>query len=98
MPDEAIPQSDPSLQTEAVAQGEVIHIPETEEHVPGFGEIQTVAGGGITEEDAVPEMPPGSGMGDVQGGGLDASDRAQPTTAADTTGDRATGLTGLRGG
>ena len=80
------------------AQDEVIHIPKTEEHIPGFGEVQTVAGGGITEEDAVPEMPPGSDMADDAGGGLDASDMAQPTTAADTTGDRATGLTGLRGG
>ena len=82
-------------------QDEVIHIPKTEEHIPGFGEIQTVAGGGITEEDAVPKMPPGSGMAeesDSQGGGLDASDMAQPTTTADATGDRATGLMGLRGG
>ena len=92
MPDEASPQS------EAVAPDEVIHIPEDEAHIPGFGEIQTVAGGGITEGDAVPEMPPGSDMADYRGGGLDATDTAQPTSAADTTGDRATGLTGLRGG
>jgi hypothetical protein len=32
------------------------------------------------------------------GGGLTADDLAQPTTTADTTGDRATGLTGLQGG
>ena len=48
-------------------------------------------------------MPPGSDMADIikndyQGGGLTADDLAQPTSTADTTGDRATGLTGLRGG
>jgi hypothetical protein len=29
---------------------------------------------------------------------LDAGDMAQPTTTQDTTGDRATDLTGMRGG
>jgi hypothetical protein len=86
------------IQSGVIAPDEVIHIPEDEEHVPGFGETQTVAGGGITEGDAVPEMPPGSDMNGYRGGGLDATDIAQPTTTADTTGDRATGLTGLRGG
>ncbi len=71
-------------------------------HIPGLGETETLPGGGITEGDAVPEMPPGSDM-DINrntdsGGGLDATDMAQPTSTADTTGDRATGLTGLRGG
>jgi hypothetical protein len=87
-----------AIQSEVIAPDEVIHIPADEEHVPGFGEIQTVAGGGITEGDAVPEMPPGSDINDYRGGGLDATDTAQPTTTADSTGDRATGLTGLRGG
>ena len=32
------------------------------------------------------------------GGDLDATDLGQPSSAADTTGDRATGLTGMRGG
>ena len=43
-------------------------------------------------------MPPGSDMNDVgrPGGGLTADDTAQPTSTADTTGDRATGLTALR--
>jgi len=75
-------------------------------HVPGFGEAEVLPGGGITARDAVPEMPPGSDAEDLgrdtmdtsQGGDLDATDRGQPTSAADTTGDRATGLTGLRGG
>ena len=35
---------------------------------------------------------------DSAGGGLTADDTAQPTTTNDTTGDRATGLTGMRGG
>lgn len=85
---------------------EVIHVPQEdqdEERVPGLGETAILPGGGITEGDAVPEMPPGSDMADelqddYHGGGLDASDIAQPTSTADTTGDRATGLTGLRGG
>ncbi len=84
----------------------MIHIPTQEEtgedRVSGFGETATLPGGGITDGDAVPDMPPGSDMADVagnyRGGGLDATDTAQPTTTADTTGDRATGLTGLRGG
>ena len=101
---------DASSPSETVAPDEVIHIPETEEHIPGFGEIQTVAGGGITAGDAVPEMPPGSGAEDIgrgtmdnaasseAGGDLDATDMGQPSSSADTTGDRATGLTGMRGG
>ncbi len=79
-------------------------------HIPGLGETEILPGGGITEGDAVPEMPPGSGAEDIgrrtldnaaaseMGGDLDATDMAQPTPTADTTGDRATGLTGLRGG
>lgn len=84
---------------------EVIHIPDedtqtetTPDRVPGMGETEILPGGGITEGDAVPEMPPGSDMADYRGGGLTADDLAQPTSTADTTGDRATGLTGLRGG
>ncbi len=92
MPDEIISIPDEDTQTETDA-----------DRVPGMGETETLPGGGITESNAVPEMPPGSGMADAlqnnfQGGGLDASDTAQPTSTADTTGDRATGLTGLRGG
>ncbi len=85
-------------------EDEVIHVPQEEqgeeetERVPGLGETAILPGGGITEGDAVPEMPPGSDIADYRGGGLDASDTAQPTSTADTTGDRATGLTGLRGG
>ncbi|MGI4788233.1 MAG: hypothetical protein ACRYFS_05225 [Janthinobacterium lividum] len=72
-------------------EDEVIHIPDFDNTpIPGLGEQETLPGGGITEGDAVPEMPPG--------GGLDATDLAAPSTTADTTGDRATGLTGLRGG
>ena len=83
-------------------------------HIPGLGEQEILPGGGITEGNAVPEMPPGSDMedyrgtagdnmadgynGEAPGGGLDAGDMAEPTSTADTTGDRATGLTGLRGG
>ena len=49
-------------------------------------------------EEGVPEVPP-DGEGETEtGGGLDATDTAQPTSTADTTGDRATGLTGMRGG
>ncbi len=88
---------------------EVIHIPEKEgqepqtettpERVPGLGETETLPGGGRTVGDSVPDMPPGSDMADYRGGGgLDAADTAQPPSTADTTGDRATGLTGLRGG
>ncbi len=88
-------------------EDEVIHLPQTPddqiqdeqtERAPGMGETEILPGGGITEGDAVPEMPPGSDMADYRGGGLTADDLAQPTTTADTTGDRATGLTGLRGG
>ena len=73
------------------------------ERAPGLGEQETLPGGAITEGDAVPEMPPGSDMAEgynseEPGGGLDAGDMAEPTTMADTTGDRATGLTGMRGG
>ncbi len=77
----------------------------TPSEMPGFGEIELVAGGGITEEDAVPTMPPpypddtNAGQVDTQapGGGLTADDLAQPTSTEDTTGDRATGLMGMRG-
>ena len=75
------------------------------QRAPGMGEREETPGGGLTVGDAVPEMPPGSGMyeesvnaNEAPGGGLDAGDLAEPTTTADTTGDRATGLTGLRGG
>lgn len=71
-------------------EDEVIHVPEFDDDAPGLGEQETLPGGGISVGDAVPEMPPG--------GGLDATDLAEPTSTADTTGDRATGLTGLRGG
>lgn len=54
----------------------------------GLGEPETLPGGGRTEGDAIPEMPPG--------GGLTADDVAQPTSTGDATGDRATGLTGMR--
>lgn len=57
------------------------------DQAPGFGEREEVPGG-ISVGDAVPEMPP-------PGGGLTADDTAHPTTMADTTGDRATGLTAL---
>ena len=65
--------------------------------LPGLGEQETLPGGGVSVGDAVPEMPPGSDMGDVgqAGGGLSADDMAQPSSE-DTTGDRATGLLGLR--
>ena len=79
--------------------------PEETKHAPGMGEAEVLPGGGITAGDAVPEMPPGSDMYEesvrhdsAPGGGLDAGDLAEPSTMADTTGDRATGLTGLRGG
>lgn len=79
-------------------------------HIPGLGETEILPGGAITEGNAVPEMPPGSGAEDLgrgamenaasseMGGDLDATDLGQPSSAADTTGDRATGLTGMRGG
>ena len=71
-------------------------------HVPGLGEIETLPNGAIFAGDVIPEMPPGSDAKDLgrdkMGGGLDATGVAQPTSAADTTGDGATGLTGLRGG
>ena len=63
--------------------------------LPGLGETETLPDGAITEGDAVPEMPPGSDS-EAPGGGLTADDTAQPTSTADTTGDRATGLTALR--
>jgi hypothetical protein len=75
-------------------------------HIPGLGEQENVAGGGVSAGNAVPEMPPGSDAEDIgrgtmdnaarseTGGDLDATDMAQPTSTADTTGDRATGLTG----
>ena len=65
---------------------------------PGLGETETLPDGAITEGDAIPEMPPGSDMNDVarRSGGLTADDTAQPTSTANTTGDRATGLTALR--
>ena len=69
-----------------------------DDSAPGMGEQETLPGGGISAGDAVPEMPPGSDMENERGGDLDATDMAQPTSTADTTGDRATGLTGLRGG
>ena len=59
---------------------------------PGLGEREEVPGG-VSVGDSVPEMPP---PGNSPGGGLTADDIAQPTTTADTTGDRATGLTALR--
>ena len=75
-------------------------------HIPGLGETEILPDGAITEGDAVPEMPPGSDAEDLgrnqinsaRGGDLDATDLGQPSSAADTTGDRATGLTGMRGG
>ncbi len=77
-----------------MAQGDIIK----DADMPGMGETETLPGGGITEGDAIPEMPPGSDMNDVArpGGGLTVDDTAQPTSTGDTTGDRATGLTGLR--
>ena len=63
----------------------------------GLGETETLPGGGVTVGDSVPDMPSGSGPQEP-GGGLTADDVAQPTSAGDPTGDRATGLTGLRGG
>lgn len=62
---------------------------------PGMGEREVVPGG-LSVEDAIPEMPPGSDS-EAPGGGLTADDLAQPTSTSDPTGDRATGLTGLRG-
>ena len=71
-------------------------------HIPGLGETEALPDGAIAEYDAIPEMPPGSDAEDIgrgsMGGGLDVTDTAQPTSTADTTGDGATGLTGLRGG
>ena len=64
-------------------------------HILGLGETETLPDGAITEHDAIPEMPPGSAAEDLgRGGDLDATDMAQPTSTVDTTGDRATGLTG----
>ncbi len=77
-----------------MAKGDIIK----DADLPGLGDPEALPGGGVTVGDAVPEMPPGSDMNDVApaGGGLTADDTAQPTSTADTTGDRATGLTGLR--
>ena len=77
-----------------MAEGDIIK----DADLPGLGETEVLPGGGITARDAVPEMPPGSDIDDVArpGGGLTADDTAQPTSTADTTGDRATGLTALR--
>jgi len=77
-----------------MAEGDIIK----DADLPGLGETEDLPGGGITVGDSVPDMPPGSDMNDVAapGGGLTADDTAQPTSTADPTGDRATGLTGLR--
>lgn len=66
-----------------------------DEPTHGLGEQEETPGGGLTVGDAVPEMPAGW---ESEGGGLSADDIAQPTPTGDPTGDRATGLTGLRGG
>ena len=78
-----------------MAQGDIIK----DADLPGLGEREALPDGTVSVGDAIPEMPPGSDMNDVgsAGGGLTADDTAQPTSTADTTGDRATGLTGLRG-
>jgi len=78
-----------------MAEGDIIK----DADLPGLGDPEDLPGGAVTVGDAIPEMPPGSDMNDVgsAGGGLTADDTAQPTSTADTTGDRATGLTGLRG-
>lgn len=101
-PDEVIhvPDEDEAAENTA-AENTAADNAETD-RVPGMGETEILPGGGITEGDAVPEMPPGSGMtdeirNDYRGGGLDATDIAQPTSTVDTTGDRATGLTSLHG-
>lgn len=65
-------------------------------HIPRMGETEILPGGGITESDAVPEVPAGSDAEDLgrnqrdtaQGGGSDTPDMAQPTSTADTTGER----------
>jgi len=84
-----------------MAEGDIIK----DADLPGLGEQEPLPGGGVSVGDAVPEMPPGSDMNDVAapgdniastGGGLTADDTAQPTSTGDPTGDRATGLTGLR--
>jgi hypothetical protein len=86
-----------------MAEGDIIK----DADLPGLGDPEDLPGGAVTVGDAIPEMPPGSDMNDVAtaddniasaGGGLTADDTAQPTSTADTTGDQATGLTGLRGG
>ena len=48
-----------------------------------------------TMDNAAASSEPG---GDYRTGDLDTTDLGQPSSAADTTGDRATGLTGMRGG
>lgn len=78
---------------------------DTPSEMPGLGEGGLLPGGGRTVSDAVPDMPaPYSDDTDAgavdprePGGGLTADDLAQPTSTADPTGDRATGLTGMRG-
>lgn len=68
--------------------------------IPGLGEREATPDGGVSVGDAIPDMPPGSSQDNNQeepGGGLTADDVAQPSASGDATGDRATGLTGLRG-
>ena len=85
---------------ENMAHGDIIKDADLgkDAHIPALGEQEDLPGGAVTVSDAVPEMPPGSDMNDVArpGGGLTADDTAQPTSTADPTGDRATGLTALR--
>jgi len=75
-----------------MAQGDIIK----DADLPGLGDPEELPGGAVTVGDAVPGMPPG-GDSDEPGGGLTADNTAQPTSTGDPTGDRATGLTGLRG-
>ncbi len=75
-----------------MAQGDIIK----DADLPGLGDPEELPGGAVTVGDAVPDMPPG-GDSDEPGGGLTADNTAQPTSTGDPTGDRATGLTGLRG-
>ena len=67
----------------------------------GLGEREATPNGGLTRGDALPGMPPGTGgegtAGHRGGCGLNAYNTAQPTTLSDMTGDRARGLTGMRG-
>lgn len=66
-----------------------------DEDTRGLGDREETPDGSLTVWDAVPEMPAGW---DSEGGGLTADDTAQPTSTADMTGDRATGLTALHWG